>query len=118
MTTQAYHAASRQLLGQGFAELERGDSRQASEKGWGAAAQMVKAVAERRGWRHSSHRALYTAVSRLVHETGDDGFHTLFNVAGNLHVNFYESWLDDQHVRSGLADVERLLTMMEPLLDE
>ena len=52
MATETYRTASRQLLAQGREELERGDTRQASEKGWGAAAQMVKDVAERRGWEH------------------------------------------------------------------
>lgn len=46
---QAYQNASRSLLAQGFAELARGDLRQASEKGWGAAAQMLKSIAEQRG---------------------------------------------------------------------
>ena len=50
MTTQAYHTASRELLAQGLGELERGDARQASGTGWDAAAQMVKAIAEARGW--------------------------------------------------------------------
>ena len=46
MTTQTYRDASRLLLAQGRAELAAGDVRQASEKGWGAAAQMVKSIAE------------------------------------------------------------------------
>ena len=62
--------ASRQLLRQGWEELAAGDVRQASEKGWGAAAQMVKSIAERRAWQHTNHAALFTAVSRLVNETG------------------------------------------------
>ena len=117
MTTPAYHAASRELLAQGLDELERGDVRQASEKGWGAAAQMIKAIAEARGWRHSRHRDLYAAVNRLVRETGDSGLRDLFNVAGNLHINFYENWLADETVRDGLSDMERLLDKLEPLVD-
>ena len=72
MVAGSYRIASRQLLAQGREELQRGDTRQASEKGWGAAALMVKDVAERRGWEHRSHASLYTAISRLVNETGDD----------------------------------------------
>ena len=37
------------MLDQANAELETGDLRQASEKGWGAAAQIVKAAAQNRG---------------------------------------------------------------------
>ena len=36
MQTVTYQEAARQLLDQGFAELADGDTRQASEKGWGA----------------------------------------------------------------------------------
>ena len=40
MVTTTYHATSRKLLAQSREELTRGDVLQASEKGWGAAAQM------------------------------------------------------------------------------
>ena len=69
MVTQTYAQAARHLLEQASAELAQDDVRQASEKGWGAAAQMVKAVAEQRGWQHRQHAALFAAVSRLVDET-------------------------------------------------
>lgn len=72
MATETYRTASRQLLAQGREELEWGDTRQASEKGWGATAQMVKDAAERRGWEHRSHASLHTAISRLVDGTGGD----------------------------------------------
>ena len=45
MTTQKYRQDSRTLLAQARSELAIGDVRQASEKGWGAAALMLKAVA-------------------------------------------------------------------------
>ena len=90
--------------------------RQASEKGWGAAAQIVKSIAEQRGWPHRSHAALYNVVSRLMHETGDDDIRRLFDIAGNLHVNFYEDWNNAKNVASSLRDVERFLDKMELLV--
>ena len=116
MASQRYQAASRQLLAQSREELARGDVRQASEKGWGAAAQIVKSVAELRGWGHRSHAALYNVVSRLVHETNDDDIRRLFDVAGNLHVNYYEDWNNAENVASSLNDVERFLDKLEPLV--
>ena len=115
MVTQAYKEASRSLLVQAENELASGDVRQASEKGWGAAAQMVKSIAEQRGWSHRSHAALYNAIARLVSETGDDEIRRLFAVAGDLHVNFYENWNNAENVTAGLADVERLIDKLEPL---
>ena len=55
MQTLTYQEAARQLLAQGLEELAEGDSRQASEKGWGAAAQMIKAIAADRDWKHDTH---------------------------------------------------------------
>ena len=93
MTTQTYQTASRELLTQGKEELGRGDVRQALEKGGRAAAQMVKAVAEQRGWEHHGHRDLFATVQRLRNETGDHDIRRLFGVANTLHTNFYEDWL-------------------------
>ena len=118
MQQPAYRAASRTLLEQATLELDQGDPRQASEKGWGAAAQMVKAVAEQRGWRHYSHPSLYEIVDRLVKETGDTGLFNLFRTASHLHTNFYENWDTPDGVESGLRDVARLLDKLEPLLED
>ena len=57
-TTADHKASSRAMMAQSHSELAQGDLQQASEKGWGAAAQMMKAVAETRGWDHSRHRHL------------------------------------------------------------
>ena len=66
MTTQKYRQDSRTLLVQARSELARGDVRQASEKGWGAAALMLKAIAEQRGWEHGKHRHLSRVASRAT----------------------------------------------------
>ena len=64
MTTQKYLESSRSLLSQAKSELTAA-VRQASEKGWGAAAQIVKAIAVHRGWEHQANRELFRAVDRL-----------------------------------------------------
>ena len=46
MTTQTYQQASQRFLAQAKEELAAGDLQQASEKGWEAAAHMLKAIAE------------------------------------------------------------------------
>ena len=88
-----YREASRRLLAQAYVELEAGDVRQASEKGWGAAAQVVKAAAQQRGWIHDHHRALFTAVREITNETSDPEIDILFASANYLHINFYEDAL-------------------------
>ncbi len=116
MTTQTYQAAGWQLLAQARAELAAGDARQASEKGWGAAAQMVKAIAEQRGWQHGGHRQLFAALRQVRNETGNEDIRRLFAVANRLHTNYYEDWLDSETVAEDLDDVEQLLNLLEPLL--
>ena len=113
-----YRDQSRTYLKQAVEELERGDVRQASEKGWGAAAQMVKAVADRRGLRHNAHPLLHEAVSRLVEETGDDEFRTLFSAANLLHVNFYEGGFSAAIVEKAIQDVTRFVDKAERFIPE
>ncbi len=115
MVARDYLTASRGLLAQGRVELVRGDVRQASEKGWGAAAQIVKAIAEQRGWDHRGHEHLHAAVRRLRDETGDQEIRRIFQVANSLHVNFYENWEDTQNVAEGLDDIERFIAKLEPI---
>lgn len=116
MATQKYHESSRFLLEQARAELAKGDVRQASEKGWGAAAQIVKAVAHSRGWEHRGHSLLFDAVDDLRRETSDADLSRLFNIANALHMNFYEDWRGAESVGESLDDVERFLDKMDPLV--
>ena len=116
MQTPTYRAASRELLDQANRELAAGDSRQASEKAWGAAAQMVKAVAQDRGWQHNNHFLLFQTADWLAKETGDREIVSLFHTAGSLHTNFYENWQPATVVEAGIQDVEMLLDKLEPLL--
>ena len=115
---QTYQDASRRLLAQGFAELAQGDTRQASEKGWGATGQMLKSIAERRGWEHKGHRQIRRAASRLADETGDAEIRRLYRVADSLHINFYEDLDTAEDVKAGLEDVQRLLGKLESLTGE
>jgi hypothetical protein len=95
--------------------LTQADYPQASEKYWGAVAQMVKAIAEERGWRHSSHRDLRNTVSRLFNETNDRELLQLFSVAESLHANFYENYMGADDIRSYAEDAHRLIEKLRAL---
>ncbi len=114
-TTEYYSSTSRDFLSRARVYLAQDDLLQASEKGWGAAAQMVKCIAETRGWPHDGHRLLYQAVNRLSAETGDTDIRTLFRLAGDLHINFYEGWLPREMVEDGLTQVAELMQKLESL---
>ncbi len=106
---------SREFILRAEEQLALGSSLQASEKGWGAAAHAVKAVAEHRGWRHNSHRDLYRAVHRITSETARGEINSLFGSANALHQNFYEGWMEDENIALSLSDIKRLLNILEPL---
>ncbi len=111
-----YHnTASHDFMEKAWKYFHEGDLVQASEKGWGAAAQMVKAAAEARGWRHDGHGELFRAIDQLADEAGDEQVRTLFHFANSLHINFYEGWLPREMVRSGLIRVGELVDNLQRL---
>ena len=116
MTPQQYLQASERFLAQARRELADHDLAQASEKGWGAATQMLKAIAEQRGWEHSRHRHYHRTASRLRAETGDGDIRRFFNSASELHENFYENDMEADLVAESLDDVAALLDKLRPLL--
>ena len=118
VTTQKYQQATERFLAQARQELAVGDLPQASEKGWGTTAQILKAVAEQRGWEHDRHRHYLRITSRLRSETGDGDIRRLFNTASALHENFYENEMETADVADGLNDVEALINKLIPLLSQ
>ena len=112
-----YRTTSAQFLAQAFEELEKGDLLQGSEKGWGAAAQAVKAVARQRGWEHKSHADLFVVVRHLVAELEDEDLHSDFHAARALHINFYEGDETAEGVRHGLGQIQRFVTTLDQQLD-
>ncbi len=115
-TTATYREASRRLEAQAEEEYGARDLRQASEKGWGSAAQIVKAIAAHRGWRHDTHALLFQTVRDLDREIGGSELLGLFTQAHNLHVNFYEDWLTSEIVQRDLDNVRQFVEKLEALL--
>ena len=112
-----YAVRGRKYLAQATEEFARADLPQASEKAWGAAAQMMKAVAAERGWAHGQHRQLFSVARRLADEVDDEELRTLFRVASDLHANLYEEFLDSEEVKFSLTKVESLVRRVEVILD-
>ena len=117
MTTRTDHhtEAATELLVRAHACLADGDLPQASKKGWETAAQMVKAVAEARGWDHGGRRELHQTIRWLVKETGQDELRSYFNAAIVLEMNFYDDFLPAATIKYDLEQVERLVELLGPL---
>ena len=117
MTSRArdHTLSGREMLAKAEEALTHGDLLQASEKGWGAAAHTVKAVAQRRRWQHNGYRALYQVVNRLAQETEDREIRLLFSLASALHSNFYDDWMPKEMVEDNLERVGEFLEKLEAL---
>ena len=87
---------SRRLLEQANYELHTmGDRVQASDKASGAVAQAVKAIAEDRNWRHSSHNLRREIVGLIASEFDLPDLVNLQGIADQLHENYYEDRMSD-----------------------
>jgi len=96
--------------------LVKGDYVQASEKGWVAASQMVKAVAAKGGLELKSHASLWGYVDGLVEKLGDGGLRRMWWAANNLHQNFYENWMTPRDVKYAIEDVKGFIGKLRKLL--
>ena len=107
---------SREYLGNAEEYLGQGNNKQASEKTWGAVAQQLKAIAERRGWNHDGHRLLIDIAQQVSDERNRPDWFTAFQVARDLHVNFYDDLMESDSIRIGLNGSRTLIQDLEQAL--
>ena len=100
--------------------LEEGDLHQASEKGWGAAAHMMKAVCSARGWNYDYH----DEFRERMRDAGqwlrmEKRMLDLRYVADALHSNYYQRriFLHADEITQQLEDMEQMLTLLQPLTE-
>ena len=112
-----YEAQAREFLAKGREYLTAGDLHQASEKGWGAAAHMAKAVAEVQGWEYERHRDFSRVMNQASRITGNDRLRDLRARANDLHGNYYERkrFLDAESIGKDIESIEELVALLAPL---
>ena len=99
-------------------ELVKGeDYVQASEKAWGAASQIVKAAAAKKGVELRGHNELHKFVAKLRKENEDEEIRRLWQIAVSLHQNFYENWLAEETVRESVGDVKSFAEKLKRFID-
>ena len=114
VTTQEHITITQSMLEHAEERLQAGDLIQASEKGWGAVAHYLKAVAKQRGWQNRSHRDFFYIKDRLANETEDPGrISLLFREANALHQNFYEPLYLPSDVRGGINSAKEFIDLLE-----
>ena len=93
--------------------LQQGDYLQASEKYWGAAVQMIKVIAARRGLELGTHRSISEFISMLDVEHPELNLWTLYTKANNLHMNFYEDHVPPEKVKEDSEAVKELIEKLQ-----
>lgn len=99
--------------------LASGDLHQASEKGWGAAAHMAKAVATAQGWEYERHRDFSIVLNNVWRLTGNDRVRDLRGSPNDLHEYFYErdEFLDAAVIAADIESVAELVELLAPLTE-
>ena len=103
---------SRRFIQQAPGELERGDRLQATEKIWGALAQMLKAHGQQRGWLNlGGHRTVGHIARQLHLEYDEIDVVSAYMAADNGHRNFYDNEMSP-------AEIEDIITVVADVLPE
>ena len=112
-----HRAQAAYFLQRGRKFLADGDLHQASEKGWGAAAHTVKAVAASYGLRYESHDEFDYILEQASVLARNDRIHDLGNAAHYLHRNYYKRrmFLNSDRIRRNLDNVAELVGLLSPL---
>ncbi len=116
-TVPDYIQQSRDFLQKARQYLAEDDLHQASEKGWGAASHMAKAVAHANGWEYEKHHQFNVVLNNVRRLTGRDEVLQLRGVANDLHGNYYQRkrFLDAEDIGLSLDYMETLMDIMQPL---
>ena len=112
-----YEAQAREFLAKSRDYLAAGKLHQASDKGWGAAAHMAKAVASAQGWVYDNDVGFNEALYQAWQLSGNRRIHELRAVASELQANHYvrKRYLNAQDIGESLEAVAELLELLVPL---
>ena len=122
MVTQAvteHIELAKNFLGRSRTYLENGDLHQASEKGWGAASHIIKAVAAANNWDYESHDAFETVVVNARQKYRQPSLLRMAHAAEALHRNYYRraQFLNADVIEEEIKEVETMVTVLRPFID-
>ena len=112
-----YRQQARAFLLRARGYLAADDLHQASEKGWGAAAWMTKAVAVAQGWEYRQHAQFGVVMYNASLLLGNSRMTLLGDAAEGLHRNYYirKRFLIPEVIAHSLERMEELLDTLDPL---
>lgn len=112
-------ALARNFLERSKSYLAQGDLHQASEKGWGAAAHIVKAVAAANNWEYEYHDQFEGVVINARQRYRQPALLDMSRAAESLHRNYYrrDLMLNADVIRNDVEAVERMVNILGPLVE-
>ena len=112
-----YESQAREFLSNSREFLAVGNLHQASEKGWGAAAHMAKAVATAQGWQYETHADFGEVLYQASRLAKNPRIRELRGIANELHQNYYrrKRHLNADAIREDVETVAELLEILHPL---
>ena len=110
-------AISRWLIARARGELAS-DRLQASEKGWGAVAHLLKAIARARGWRNQAHSELSAAAVLLAGEFERPHLLDYLTLTQAAHSNYYQNNMEVAQIESAMEAAESYLVELNQILRE
>lgn len=92
--------------------LSKGDLSQASEKLWGAAVTIVKAIAAQRRKTLKTHEGIKFFLAEIARETKNESVNSISLIAEGLHQNFYENTEHPDSVKKGAKTIKQFVSRM------
>ena len=109
---------ARNFLERSKSYLAEGDLHQASEKGWGAASHIIKAVAAANGWEYESHDQFENVVVNARQRYRQPGILDMSRAGEALHKNYYKRGLllNANIIREDIQKVESMVNILQPFI--
>ena len=122
MLVQDHTQTAQEFLAASDREFAAGDTLQASEKLWGAAAHAIMAVAQRRELEYGTHRTLINSARRIADEVDNDLLRSEIRLgilaAQHFHSNFYNGTMELEDIEYDRPLVHRFVALMLTLLEQ
>ena len=109
---EKHSALALKLLEDAGREIADGDTVQGAEKLWGATSQALKAYCASHGLPHSRYPHRRRALLDMAETTGDRFLRTAFATAESCHANFYNDWMDQEHLETYLPDIQHRVQLL------
>ncbi|MEO0290868.1 MAG: PaREP1 family protein [candidate division WOR-3 bacterium] len=97
---------------------KEGDLSQAGEKYYGAVAELLKMIGEKRGWEHKGHILRREIIRKLNNEYPELNLWFLYKSVETLHQNFYENDLTKEMFDEDKKATETLISHLKEILEK